>query len=241
MPASDLYAQCEDGIGELFQVASSTSRDQFEQSLMVPKNAIQIKLPNGAIVRRWVPDESPEMEIAQAFKTVMSFEEAVRDENIEKRVRAPLMLLLFFHLLEADLWHTILGNLLNVVIGNRVNPYLFRGQCLRSKVDGIKTRLDECRPRTDLSIDGLYRTICNDDNVDLRNAFSHSQYLLSPNGDVVLTKRFTRKRPPGVIVKGQFSFQEIQDIFRRTLTFLTVFARLRREVLRSLSIAARRR
>ena len=90
--------------------------------------------------------------------------------------------------------------------------------------------LDEEKTRA-LSINCAYQTLCNQSIIDLRNAFSHSQYLLVPNkGDVALTKWFAKTSPANK--KGQFKFSEIQDIFRRTTTFLTVLAHSKKRVLK---------
>lgn len=192
-----------------------------------------VTFPDGTKRHFRIPDESPEMEIAQAFVAVQTYEEIVRDENTDKRVRAHLALMLSLHLLETNIWHTILGNLLKVINGVRPTPRLFRGQCLEHKFESMIELLARCKMRTALFIDSIYRTLCNEDIIDLRNAFSHSQYLLVPNkGDVVLTKWFAKKRPAGK--KGEFVFSEIQDIFQRTLAFLTVLAQVRRQILRSL-------
>lgn len=228
----DLYATYEESVSELFEQAKSHNRHEFLSSLDAPLVRIivpQKGIPNYVLHIR---DEVPEMEIAQVFMTVQHFEGAVRDEKLDKRIRTPLALMLSFHLLGADIWHSILGNLLNVVIGHRCSPCLFRGQTLSYQIEEVRKRLDKCEAITTLSMSRQYRTICNEDVVKLRNAFSDSQYLLTPQGDLALTEYFMGKQPKSKNLKRQFSFGEIQDIFRRTLTFLTVLARLRRQILR---------
>ena len=238
MPGSNLYVLYEDAIGELLEAARDSNRDWFEQSLRVPEDRTVVTLPDGTKHRFRIPDESPEMEIAQAFVAVQTYEKIVRDESTDKRVRTHLELMLSLHLLETDIWHTILGNLLKVINGVCPTPRLLRGQCLEYKLKTMTELLARCKTRT-LAINSVYRTLCNQDIIDLRNAFSHSQYLLVPNkGDMVLTKWLGRKHPAGK--KGQFLFSEIQDLFQRTLTFLTVLARIRREVLRNLPRNTRR-
>jgi len=232
MSDSNLYVLYEDAIGELLEAARDFNRDWFERSLRVPEDRTVVTLPDGTKRRFYIPDESPEMEIAQTFVAVQTYEKIVRDENTDKRIRAHLALMLSLHLLETDIWHTILGNLLKAINGVCPTSRLFRDQCLEHKLKTMTGLLARCKTRT-LAINNVYRTLCNQDIIDLRNAFFHSQYLLVPNkGDVVLTKWLARKRPAGK--KGEFLFSEIQDLFQQTLTFLTVLAQIRREVLRNL-------
>jgi len=232
MSDSDLYVLYEHAIGELLEAARDSNRDWFEQSLMVPEDREVVTLSDGRRRHFRIPDESPGMEIAQAFVAVQTYEKIVRDDNADKRVRTHLALMLSLHLLETDIWHTILGNLLKVINGVCPTSRLFRGQCLEHKLKTMTELLARCKRRT-LSINSVYQTLCNQDIVDLRNAFFHSQYLLVPNrGDAVLTKWFAKNRPAQK--KDQFLFSEIQDLFQQTLTFLTVLAQIRREVLRNL-------
>ncbi len=232
MSDSNLYVLYEDAIGELLEAARDFNRDWFERSLRVLEERTEVTFSDGTKHRFRIPDESPEMEIAQTFVAVQTYEKIVRDENTDKRIRAHLALMLSLHLLEADIWHTILGNLLSVVNGVCPSSRLFRGQCLEHKLKAMTELLARCKTKT-LAINSVYRTLCNQDIIDLRNAFFHSQYLLVPNkGDVVLTKWLARKRPAWK--KGQFLFSEIQDFFQQTLTFLTVLAQIRKEVLRNI-------
>lgn len=237
MSANDLYTMYEDSILELFEQAKNRNSDLFMRSLVVPRYPKTIMLPDGSKRRFAIPDESPEMEIAQAFVTVQAYEKVVRDDKIPKKVRAPLALMLSFSLLEADIWHTILGNLLKVIAGEQPQNGLFRGKTLHKKYPRMIQLLKKCSRKNPLSICQVYQSLCNEDIIDLRDAFSHSQYLLSPGGDVALTKWFAKKQPPSK--KGQFSFSEIQDIFQRTLTFLTVLARYRRKLAKHVPAGAR--
>lgn len=241
MSNNNLWDVYEKSILELFEEAKNRNVSLFERSLVVPRYPKVVMFPDGSKRRFSLADESPEMEIAQAFVTVRTFEQAVRDDKIEKQVRTPLTLMLSFHLLEADLWHVILANLLAVIAGHdELKPNRFREKTLRIKVKRMNELLDECRQQNKtLSIHDVYQTLCNNDIIDLRNAFSHSQYLLSPGGDVALTKWFTLTRRRPASKKGQFSFNEIQDIFQRTLTFLTVLAEYRRKIARHVPIGAR--
>jgi len=227
----DLYSKYEDAIGELLEVADNSNRDWLVQSLKVPENLKVVVFPDGKEHRLRIPDESPEIEIAQAFVVLQAYEKIVKSEKSDICIRAHLALMLSINLLEADIWHTILGNLLRTINGVRPTSRLFRGQCLEHKLKMMTGFLAESTTGI-LSINRVYQTLCNQDVVDLRNAFFHSQYLLVPNkGDVVFTKWFTKQRPAGK--KGEFKFSEIQDIFRRITTFLTVLARIRREILKS--------
>lgn len=239
MSTKDLWPMYEDSILELFEEAKSCDPDLFMRSLTVPRESVVAQFPDGSERRFSVRDESSEMEIAQAFMTVQKYEQAVRDDKIDKRVRTPLALMLSFSLLEADLWHNILRNLLKVIAGEELRKNLFGAPALDSKYRQMVRLLKKCSRKKPLSMCDVYPTICNADIIDLRNAFSHSQYVLSPGGDVVLTEWFpvTKKRPANK--EGQFSFGYIQDVFRRTLTFLTVLAQLRRKFLKYASMGAR--
>ena len=217
---NDLYITYQKSVIELFNSAESHDIAQFVFCLMPPTK--KLPTPAGGMFY-----EIPDMEIEEAFETHKYLDNAVRDERINPRIRARLMLIVSFNFLEADRWHFILGNVINVIIGRNYVENLFEDDPLGEKISGIRRLLKECqKKKIVLSIRDVYSQICNDDIRELRNAFFHSHYTFPPDGSgIVITKRLIEQRG----IKRVFKFNEIRDIHQRVVTFLTVLAKVIKE------------
>ena len=212
---NDLYTSYQNSIVELFNSAESHNSAQFFLSLMPPPRKLPI--PAGGMFY-----DIPDMEIEEAFETHRYLDNAVRNERLNTKMRVRLMLILSFHFLEADRWHFILGNVLNAIIGRNYVGNLFEGDPLGEKINRIKGLVKKCQKKgIFLSVRDVYSSICNDDIRELRNAFFHCHYTLALDGDLLITKRLMESKGN---LKKYFTVDEIRDIHRRIVTFLTVFA-----------------
>lgn len=228
-PSDDRYSVYQKGIQDLFDSAESHDIAQFFLSLMPPPR--ELNIPSGGMLY-----QVPDMEIEEAFETHRYLTEAAGDKQLNAKIRTRLSLFVSFHLLEADRWHSILGNVLNAIIGRNYVGNLLEGDSLGEKTNTIRGLLRGCRKKgVMISIGNLYAEICNDDIRRLRNAFFHSHYTLTPNGDLLITKHLMENQQK---VKRYFQFDEVQEIHNRTVTFLTAFATLRKERLRKLQARA---
>lgn len=229
----DVY---KDSIDELFAEVLNLDKGRFKDSLGWPRELVNVTNANGDTVAISTPNETPWMEMMQAFSTVKNLEPCVVDESVSKHARAPLALMLTFHLLEADMWQTTLGNLFKVIINEEPEQTLFRGWTLSNKMCKMNSFMKACERNMRLSIFDHYRKLCSEDIVGLRNAFSHSGYFCTwkgdNEGDISITKYWIGGRPNNP-PKQYFTFSEIQEILQRTLTFLTAFTFMRKEVLKN--------
>lgn len=213
--SNDLYITYYNSVVELFNSAESRDVAQFLLTLMPPPR--KLSTPAGGMSY-----EVPNMEIEEAFETHRYLNNAVMDEQLDAKVRTRLILIVSFHFLEADRWHFILGNILNVIIGRNYVGNLFEGDSLGEKINGTRGLLKECqKKRIVLSICDVYSHICNDNIRELRNAFFHSHYTLTPEGNLLITRRLMEGHKG---IKKYFKFDEIRDIHRAIVTFLTVLA-----------------
>ncbi len=228
-PGDDRYFVYRKGIQELFDIAESHDIGQFFLSLMPPLR--ELNIPSGGMLY-----QVPDMEIEEAFETHRYLTEAAGDKQLNAKIRTRLSLFVSFHLLEADRWHSILGNVLNAIIDRNYVGNLLEGDSLGEKTNTIRGLLKECRKKgVMILIRDLYAEICNDDIRRIRNAFFHSHYTLTPDGDLLITKHLAENQQK---VKGYFKFDEVQEIHNRTVTFLTAFATVRKERLRKLQARA---
>lgn len=135
--------------------------------------------------------------------------------NKENSVR--LKLFAYCHLVEVDFYYNIMANLLRTLANSSYTESLLLGEALKKKKNELQKLCKKCRDnKIDIHIDTIYEKVCNDDCLDLRNAFLHSQYIIA-SPDVVLTKHiFTKK-------KCHYSFDEINTLFANVITFVKTF------------------
>lgn len=135
--------------------------------------------------------------------------------NKENSVR--LKLFAYCHLVEVDFYYNIIANLLRTLANSSYIEGLLLGEVLKNKKKTLQKLCKKCRENEiAIHIDTIYKKVCNDDCLDLRNAFVHSQYIIN-SPDVVLTKHiFTKK-------KCHYSFDEINTLFANVITFVKTF------------------
>lgn len=171
---------------------------------------------------------------------IQYWQNLARSKELDKRIRMKLMLIVFLCLLEADRWHSIFANLLRIMIEKDYESNLLRNKALREKYEKIVHLLNECeRKGVVLSIQNSYKNICNENIIRLRNAFFHSKYWLSSQGDwLLMTKDVIKDIPTQPGRKQQklcYSFDEVKKMYENMVTFLEALASKRKETLENLS------
>ena len=232
----DLQKKWQAAIEQLFRCARKSDEQKFFLTLkavpIVRKDILNKKIP--------YVDDYMDIELDEAIDTYSILAESARSKELDKRIRMKLMLIVFLCLLEADRWHSILGNLLRIMIEKDYESNLLRNEGLRDKYDKIVHSLNECeRKGVVLSIQNSYKNICNENIIRLRNAFFHSQYWLSPQGDwLLMTKDVIKDIPTQPGRKQQklcYSFDEVKKMYENMVTFLEALASKRKEALENLS------
>lgn len=232
----DLQKKWQAAIEQLFRCARKSDEHKFFLALkavpIVRKDILNKKIP--------YVDDYMDIELDEAIDTYSILAESARSKELDKRIRMKLMLIVFLCLLEADRWHSILGNLLRIMIERDYESNLLRNKDLREKYEKIVHLLNECeRKGVVLSIQNSYKNICNENIIRLRNAFFHSQYWLSPQGDwLLMTKDVIKDIPTQPGRKQQklcYSFDEVKKMYENMATFLEALASKRKEALENLS------
>lgn len=221
-------------VEQLFDYAKKRDKQEFISALKPP-------IVRKTILNKTIPyvDDLMNLELGEAIDTYSILAGSARSTEVEKRTRMKLMLIVFFHLLEADAWHSILEELLGIITGKNYKSKL-RNKDLRTKRRRIVCLLDNCIQKgIVLSIQQLYNDICNENMIDLRNAFSHSQYILAPQGDcLIITKDLLKNFPISKsgkkkkkIRKTGYSFNEVKKMYENMIVFLKALALTRKEAL----------
>lgn len=224
----------EAAVEQLFGYAKKRDAQEFISALKPP--IVRKKVLNETIP---YVDDLMNLELSEAIDTYSILAGSARSTKFEKRTRMKLMLIVFFHLLEADAWHSILEELLGTITGKNYKSKL-RNRDLRTKRRRIAYLLDICTQKGILlSIQQLYNDICSENMIDLRNAFSHSQYILTPQGDwLIITKDPLKNSPVSKsgkkkrkIRKTGYSFNEAKKMYENMIAFLKALALKRKEAL----------
>lgn len=237
-PNNSLIRDWEVAVEQLFDYAKESDEQEFISALKPPIVPIKFDLPN---LDKTIPylDDYMDQELSEAIDTYAILARSAQNTEFEKKTRIKLMLIIFLCLLEADTWHSILENLLRIITGMNYKNNL-RNKVLESKRIRIVLLFGECKKKgVNLSIQQLYKDICNKNIIDLRNAFFHSQYILSPQGDwLIMTKDLLKNIPTsksgkkkGKIRKTGYSFNEVKKMYDNIVVFVKALALKRKEAL----------
>lgn len=172
-----------------------------------------------------------EMEFDEVLKATNLFMRIINGldlnkDKISRENSVRIKLFTYCHLVEVDFYYNIIGNLLRILANGSYIENLFLDKTLEKKKNILRKLCKECRGSgTDIHLDGIYERICNDNYLNLRNAFLHSRYILD-YPDVVLTKHISTKK------KCHYSFDEINTLFVNIITFVKTFVETCKEVIR---------
>lgn len=232
-------------IKQLFSCARKKDNNKVISALKPPIFTIKFKLPtlNEKIS---YTDDYMDHELKEALKIYSLFAEVVKSPELEREQKMRLMLITFFHLLEADAWHVILEHLLRI-IGGKNNKKGLRNEDLKTKRERIIKLFNECKKKgINLSIQKLYNNICSKNIGDLRNAFFHCQYMVWAQGNwLMITKNVFEKIPVSEPEEKEekeqeskeqmcYSFNEVVKMHENIIAFLKTLISEREEVLADL-------
>ncbi len=231
-----LQEKWQTAIEQLFSYARKSDEQKFFLALkampIVRKKVLKEKIS--------YVDDYMDIELSEAIDTHSILAESARNKEFKKGTRMKLMLIAFLCLLEADRWHSILGNLLGTIVEKDYESNLLRNKDTRTKYYSIVQLLDMCeRKGVVLSIQHSYKNICNENIARLRNPFFHSQYWLSPQGDwLVMTKNIIKcisTQPGRKQQKLCYSFDEVKKMYENIVAFLKALASKRKQALEDFS------
>lgn len=218
-------SQCLEEFNNLFKQTQKRNKNQFLISLL-------------GIRKEEFKDRSlltipyiQEMEFDEVLKATSLFMRIIDGLSLSKDKTSGensirIKLFTYCHLVEVDLYYNILGNLLHILANGSYIENLLLDKTLKRKKNTLRKLCKECRSNgIDIHLDGIYEIICNDNYLDLRNAFLHSRYILA-YPDLVLTKQISTKN------KCHYSFNEVNVLFANIITFVKTFIETYKEVIR---------
>lgn len=209
-------SQCFGEFNNLFKQTQKQNKNQFLISLLGIRKE---KFKDRSLLTIPYMQEMEFDEILKATNLFIRIIDALNSNkdktNKENSVR--LKLFAYCHLVEVDFYYNVIANLLRTLANSSYIENLLLGKALKKKKNALQKLCKKCRDNEiDIHIDTIYEKVCNDDCLDLRNAFLHSQYIIN-SPDVVLTKHiFTKK-------KCHYSFDELNTLFENVITFVKAF------------------
>lgn len=219
-------SQCFGEFNNLFKQTQKRNENQFLISLLQIRKE---ELKGRDLLTIPYIEEMEFGEVCRAtnlFKRIIDGINLSEDKNNERNVSA-LKLFVYCHLIEVDFYYNIVANLLRALANSGYIENLLLGTKLKTKKNTLQKLCKKCRGNgIDIHFDKIYEEVCNDDCLGLRNAFAHSQYITSPSGDVVLTKKILSSQ------KSSFSSDEINTLFENAITFLKTFIETYRKAIR---------
>ncbi len=241
----NLYKDWSAAIEQLFLHARKKDNDRFISALKPPIVRIKFEFPT-LKKRIPYPDDYMDEELKEALKIHSLFAEAVKSPELEREQKMRLMLITFFHLLEADAWHVILQHLLRIINGKN-NKKNLRNEDLKIKRKRIVILFNESKKKgINLSMQKLYNNICSKNICDLRNAFFHCQYMVRAQGNwLMITKNVFEKIPSSEPEEKEekvrenkeqmcYSFSEVVKMYENITAFMKALISKRKEVLKVL-------
>ncbi|MBA7492137.1 hypothetical protein ES702_02686 [subsurface metagenome] len=217
-------SQCSEEFNSFFKQTQKRNKNQFLISLLGIRKEPKIR---NLLTIPYIP----EMEFEEVCAVTNLFIRIIDGINPSKdktnrRNSIRLKLFVYCHLIEVDFYYNIIANLLRTLANSSYIENLLVGETLKKKKNTLQKLCKKCRGNgIEIHLDKIYEKVCNDDCLDLRNAFVHSQYITSPSGDVVLTKKIFSQ-------KSSFSSDKINTLFESTITFLNTFIETYRKAMR---------
>ncbi len=209
-------SQCLREFESLFKQTQNQNENQFLISLLgIRKEEFKDgSLPTISYIQ--------EMEFDEVLRATSLFLRIINgldsnEDSIDRENSLRIKLFTYCHLIEVDFYYNIIGNLLRILTNGSYMENLLLDKTLKQKKNKLRRLFKECRGNgVKIHLDGIYERICNDNCLNLRNAFLHSRYILD-YPDMVLTKHISTKK------KCHYSFDEINILFADTIAFVKAF------------------
>lgn len=203
---------------ELFLRAKAINETQFLTSLFAFFNHDKYKMLS------YVLDE----EFQEVIDFINNFGIILELEDMDAKNLTRTRVLLYCHIFEVDLIYLVTRNLINTIIGN---DYSHQFKFVNNKNETVIVEhpvqkieyISKYSKKLGLSIHTIFNELYHH---QIRNAFSHSQYSLSPDADFSISKYVS----PSVDVpfkqpnfKTFFKYHEIEELYNSITLYLQSF------------------
>lgn len=209
---------CETYLTELFEKAKQTDEEQFFTSCFVLFKYDKYNMLS------YVLDE----EFQEVTEFISSFGVLLESEDIDIKIKTRVRVLLYCHIIEVDLIYTLIFNLLKTIARENYSANILhvskKNEIINLHYPAEKIDLiSRYSKKYGLELHKLYHNIFYK---QIRNAFSHSQYSLSPDGGFNISKFISPssqnlfKQPK---FKTFFTFDEISSLFDKSFIYIKSF------------------
>ena len=220
MKNQEFHELCNNCFKELFSRAKDTNKVQFLTSFFAFYKLNKTKKYVQDYITNYVFQEV--LEILNNFKNI-------QDSNgIEKKIKTRVRMLMYCHIIEAELIYMIIFNMIRTIKELKYSTIIYR-KTNKNKTKELEYAYDKIeliKKETsciDIGFDLLYTELYNN---QLRNAFSHSQYFIDKDGDLVISKYIsptTSKISKTSSLKKHYRYKEIEDIFNKAIIYVKSF------------------
>lgn len=209
---------CDDRFRELFDLAKSKNERQFLTSFF------RFHERFGNIELSYIP----EYEFGEVLEFVRTFESIVDSDEVDDKNKTRTMLLIYCHIVEVDLIHTTLFNMLRTVAGDAYSASIsfvkkdgstMKTNSTSKKIELIKSRSAELG----IPLESVYSDFYSN---DLRNAFSHSRYFISGEAEFNLSDSFQVSKSDSADRKERphfFNKEQIRSMYTNSIGYLHAF------------------
>jgi len=164
-------------------------------------------------------------EILDILNTFKIFQDST---EVDKKIKTRARMLMYCHIVEAELIYMVIFNMIRTIKKLEYSP-IINVSTKSNKIQELEYAYKKVKEivkegsALGLQFDSMYSEIYFN---QLRNAFSHSQYFLDKDGDLIIsrnisptTSRIFKKSSQ----KTHYKYEEIEEIFNKTLVYVDTF------------------
>lgn len=218
MTPTEFKHLCESSFDKLFRLAEDKNQTQFFTSFFAIFRKGKYKHLS------YVLDE----ELQEVFEFFNLYFPIQSSDQVDAKTKTRTRIMLYCHTIEADLIYLVLYNMIMTIKDKEYSTVItFRNKkdetkevvYAYKKIEIINKECEDTDVKLRLIFDELFK-------VQIRNAFSHSQYYLSPNGGFAISK-YNSPTSSKVLTKAPnqnfFTYEEIHELFKKVNAYLDSF------------------
>lgn len=218
MTSKEFKRLCESSFDRLFRLAEDRNQTQFFTSFFAIFRKGKYKHLS------YVLDE----EFQEVLEFFNSFFPIQSSDQVDVKTRTRTRIMLYCHTIEVDLIYLVLYNMIMTIKDKEYSTIItFKDKrdeireavYAYKKIEIINKECEDTGIELKLIFDELFK-------VQIRNAFSHSQYCLSPNGGFAISK-YNSPTTSKVLTKSPnqdfFTHGEIHELFKKVDAYLESF------------------
>jgi len=218
MEISEFESLSRDCFENLFKKAKKKNEKQFLTSFFAFYK----------INKKWILDYITNYVFGEVIDVINTFNIFQADEKTNLKIKTRVRLLIYCYITEAKLLYMIIFNMIRTIKGFEYSTLIYtkkntgKNKELIYPYDKINKIIKET---TDIGLDfeSIFAEIYYN---NLRNAFSHAQYFLDNDANLILSQHLS-PTTSGIFKhpnkKTSFKYIEIENIFNKTLKYVQVF------------------